>query len=78
MADNFGEEIDQKIFHARIVVDSKAVSDEEKQYKKIPVINRFLDEDGNDIMKQQIQRNYDKIKAEVLQIVEEEMGRIEN
>ena len=78
VADNFGEEIDQKIFHARIVVDSKAVSDEERRYKKIPIINRFLDEDGNDIMKQQIQRNYDKIKAEVLQIVEEEMGRIEN
>ena len=77
VADNFGEEIDQKIFHARIVVDSKAVSDEEKKYKKIPVINRFLNEDGNDIMKQQIQRNYDKIKAEVLLIVEEEMGRIE-
>ena len=78
VADNFGEEIDQKIFHARIVVDSKAVSDEERSYKKIPIINRFLNEDGNDIMKQQIQRNYDKIKAEVLRIVEEEMGRIEN
>ncbi len=59
-------------------MDSKAVSDEERRYKKIPIINRFLDENGNDIMKQQIQLNYDKIKAEVLQIVEEEMGRIEN
>ena len=58
-------------------MDSKAVSDEEKKYKKIPVINRFLNEDGNDIMKQQIQQNYDKNKAEVMLIVEEEMGRIE-
>ena len=27
VADNFGEEIDQKIFHARIIVDSAKVSD---------------------------------------------------
>ena len=28
VADNFGEEIDQKIFHARIIVDSTKVSEE--------------------------------------------------
>jgi hypothetical protein len=76
VADNFGEEIEQKIFHAQIVVDSEAVKREEKEYRKIPIINQFLDSDGNDIMHQQIQRNYDKIKADVLQIVEEELERI--
>lgn len=78
VADNFGEEIDQKIFHARIIVDSAKVSEEMKAYRKIPVINEFRDADGNDIMQQQIDRNYSQIKADVLQIIEEEMERIKN
>ena len=78
VADNFGEEIEQKIFHARIIVDSAKVSEEMKAYKKIPVINEFRDEDGNDIMQQQIDRNYSQIKADVLQIIEDEMERISN
>lgn len=78
VADNFGEEIEQKIFHARIIVDSEKVATETKAYKKIPVINEFKDEDGNDIMQQQIDRNYSRIKADVLQIIEEEMARIAN
>ena len=32
--------------------------------------------DGNDIMQQQIERNYSRIKADVLQIIEDEMQRI--
>lgn len=78
VADNFGEEIDQKIFHARIIVDSAKVSEEMKAYKKIPVINEFRDADGNDIMQQQIDRNYSQIKADVLQIIEDEITRIKN
>ncbi|WP_418819988.1 hypothetical protein, partial [Phocaeicola sp.] len=34
------------------------ISAEEKAYQKIPVINDFKDRNGNDIMMQQIQRNY--------------------
>lgn len=78
VADNFGEEIDQKIFHARIIVDSEKVAAETKAYKKIPVINEFKDENGNDIMQQQIDRNYSQIKADVVQIIEDEMFRIKN
>lgn len=78
VADNFGEEIDQKIFHARIIVDSTKVSEEMKAYRKIPVINEFRDADGNDIMQQQIDRNYSQIKADVLQIIEDEITRIKN
>lgn len=78
VADNFGAEIDQKIFHARIIVDSEKVAAETKAYKKIPVINEFRDEDGNDIMQQQIERNYSRIKADVMQIIEDEMERIKN
>ena len=59
-------------------MDSAKVSEEMKAYKKIPVINEFRDADGNDIMQQQIDRNYSQIKADVLQIIEEEMERIKN
>ncbi len=76
VADNFGEEIDQKIFHSRIIVDSAKVSAETKAYKKIPIVNEFKDENGNDIMQEQIERNYSRIKDEVEQIVQDEIERI--
>ena len=78
VSDNFGEKIDQKIFHAEIIVDHAKVSAEEKAYKKIPVINAFKDNEGNDIMLQQIQRNYNQIKADAQAIINEEMERIKN
>ena len=78
VADNFGEEIDQKIFHSRIIVDSTKVNAEMKAYKKIPIVNEFKDENGNDIMQEQIDRNYSRIKDEVEQIVQDEMERIKN
>jgi len=78
VSDNFGEKIDQKIFHAEIIVDHAKVSAEEKAYKKIPVINSFRDKEGKDIMLEQIQRNYDQIKADAQAIINEEMERIMN
>lgn len=78
VSDNFGEEIPQKIFHARIVVDVEKVAAETKAYRKIPVINPFLDAEGRDIMQEQIQRNYDRIKADVEEIVEAEITRIKS
>ena len=78
VSDNFGEKIEQKIFHAEIIVDHEKVSGEEKNYKKIPVINEFRDREGNDIMTQQIGRNYDRIKADAQAIINMEMERIKN
>ena len=78
VADNFDERIEQEIFHAEIVVDHTKISAEEKAYQKIPVINDFKDRNGNDIMMQQIQRNYDQIKADAQAIINEEMRRIKN
>ena len=78
VADNFDERIEQKIFHAEIVVDHTKISAEEKAYQKIPVINDFKDRNGDDIMMQQIQRNYDQIKADAQAIINEEMRRIKN
>ena len=76
VSDNFTERIEQKIFHAEIVVDADKVKREEAAYKKIPIITDFTDENGNDRMKEQIQENYNRIKAEVKQFVSDELQRI--
>jgi len=78
VSDNFDERIDQKIFHAEIVVDNEKVKRETARYEKIPEIIDFRDVDGNDLMKEQIQLNYDKIKQDVKQIVIDEVERIKN
>jgi hypothetical protein len=78
VADNFDERIEQKIFHAEIVVDNAKVTAETKAYKKIPVITNFMDENGVDRMKEQIQENYNRIKAETKQIVQDELARIKD
>ena len=76
VSDNFTERIEQKIFHAEIVVDTDKVKREESRYQKLPIINDFLDADGNDCMKQAIQDNYNQIKEDVKQIVKDELDRI--
>ena len=76
VSDNFTERIEQKIFHAEIVVDTDKVKREESHYQPIPIINDFKDADGNDCMKQAIQNNYNQIKEDVKQIVKDELERI--
>ena len=78
VSDNFNERIEQKIFHAEIVVDTDKVKQEESHYQPIPIINNFKDADGNDCMKQAIQDNYNQIKEDVKQIVKDELERIAN
>ena len=78
VADNFEERIEQKIFHAEIVVDSVKVDAETKAYQEIPVITNFIDKQGNDRMKEIIRENYNRIKAETKQIVGDELERIKN
>ena len=78
VADNFNERIEQKIFHCEIVVDAGKVKREEQAYKPIPVITDFTDADGNDRMKEMIQENYNRIRAEVRQIVADELQRIQS
>ena len=78
VSDNFDERIEQKIFHAEIVVDNEQVKRETANYKKLPQIIDFRDEDGNDRMQEEIQANYNRVKQEVQQIVTDEMERIKN
>jgi len=76
VSDNFDERIDQKIFHAEIVVDSAKVSAEMKAYQPIPVIADFINEDGFDNLKETIEANYKRVKQEVLSLVDAETERI--
>ena len=78
VSDNFDERIDQKIFHAEIVVDSAKVSAEMKAYQPIPTIADFINEDGCDNLKATIEVNYRKVKREMLSLVDSEIQRIKN
>jgi len=78
VSDNFDERIEQKIFHAEIVVDNEKVAAETRAYKPIPVITDFTDENGKDCMRDMIHSNYNRIKEEVKQIVKDELARIAN
>ncbi len=78
VSDNFDERIDQKIFHAEIVVDSAKVSAEMKAYQPIPVIADFTSEDGSDNLKETIEANYKRVKQEILSLVDSEIERIKD
>ena len=79
VSDNITERIDQKIFHAEIVVDSKKVDAEMKKYVPIPIMTDFKDDsEDKHLMKRIIQQNYDQIKQDVRDIVDRELTRIAN
>ncbi|MTD67689.1 conjugal transfer protein MobC [Flavobacterium sp. LC2016-13] len=78
VSDNFDERIEQKIFHAEIVVDNKKVAAETKTYHKLPEIRSFVDKNGVDNMKQEIDANYRQIKLDIVHIVATELERIKN
>ena len=76
VSDNFDERIEQKIFHAEIVVDVAKVAAEAKAYQSIPIIAEFLNEDGSDNLSETIEANYKRVKQEILSLVESEIERI--
>ena len=78
VADNVDQPLPQKIFHARIELDSAAIQAEERRFVPIPQISSFLDEEGTDRMEEIIRENYYRIKEEVVEIVEREIRRIES
>jgi hypothetical protein len=77
VSDNFDERIEQKIFHAEIVVDNAKVAAETKAYQKIPVLTNFID-DGNNTMDQYIDKNYKQIKSDIKEMVGKELKRIKD
>lgn len=78
VSDNFDERIEQKIFHAEIVVDNEKVSAETKSYQEIPEILSFIDAEGSDKMKQDIEANYRQVKLDIIHVIETELERIKN
>ena len=76
VSDNFDERIEQKIFHAEIVVDSAKVSAEMKAYQPIPIIAEFTNEDGSDNLRETIEANYKCVKQDILSLVVSEIERI--
>ena len=78
VSDNFDERIDQKIFHAEIVVDNAKVSAEMKAYQLIPIIANFINEDGSDNLKETIEANYKCVKEDVISLVKNETERIKS
>lgn len=76
VSDNIDERIEQKFFHAEIVVDNEKVAVETKADKPISIISDFTDENGEDCMRDMIYSNYNRIKEEVKQIVKDELARI--
>ena len=78
VSDNFDERIEQKIFHAEVVVDSVKVSAEMKAYQPIPVIVDFKNKNGSDNLKETIEAKYRKVKQEILSLVDYEIERIKN
>jgi hypothetical protein len=78
VSDNFDERIEQKIFHAEIVVDNVKVTSEIKDYQKIPEILSFIDENGKDNIKQAIEENYRQVKTDIMLVIETELERIKN
>ena len=78
VSDNFDKRIDQKIFHAEIVVDNAKVSAEMKAYQLIPIIANFINEDGSDNLKETIEANYKCVKEDVISLVKNETERIKS
>ena len=76
VADNFDERIEQKIFHAEIVIDREKLAGETASDVPIPEISSFRDADGVDRMEEIIRRNYTQIKEDVTQIIKRELRRI--
>lgn len=76
VADNFDERIEQKIFHAEIVIDNDKVKAETAAYVPIPEISSFVGEDGKDHMEEIVRENYYRVKADVAILVEKEIARM--
>jgi type IV secretory pathway TraG/TraD family ATPase VirD4 len=70
VADNPDEIINLKAFHCKIVNDHEALKNESKLYEEIPEIGKVNNAD--------IQRNYQRIKQDVQDIIETELETILN
>lgn len=68
VADDYDQPIDLKIFNAEIIVDVEKTKKESKNYVPIPSVLDCSEE----VIQQAIKNNYQKIKNEISQLVDEE------
>ncbi|OYX15952.1 MAG: conjugal transfer protein TraG [Algoriphagus sp. 32-45-6] len=68
LADDPAQKIELKAFHAEIQNDHKALALEEKGYQPIPQVRKLKGEE--------VLENYRRIKAEVRQLIDEELERM--
>ena len=78
VADNIDQPIEQKIFHARIDLDTRRITAETAAYVPIPDLASFVDENGTDRMDEVVKANYIRIKTDVEEIIRREIERISN
>ena len=90
VADNFGEEISLKVFHAKILVDIAKTQREEANYKELPEIKTYVDsktgkvgyfidpKTGEDYTDAILRDNYTRIQDDIQTIVEDELERIKS
>ncbi|NJO00368.1 MAG: type IV secretory system conjugative DNA transfer family protein [Bacteroidia bacterium] len=74
-ADNFGEEVADKVFHAKIVVDTRKLAAEEAASIKLPPLADFGSEAK---MGELLHANYARIKAEVKALAEARITEIKD
>jgi len=68
VADNPDQRIPQKMFHCALQNDHEAIAKETAAYKELPQVRQVTVED--------VQENYQKIKAEVRELVRDELARL--
>ena len=73
VADNFGEDIKQKVFHAQILVDVELLKKEEESYVDIPIIKQFSSDEE---MKIVLNKNFIRIKEDIKLIIKKESERL--
>lgn len=81
MADNFDEKIKLKTFHAEIIVENDNYSSEEipiiKDFSKFAENYTHQTLDSESIKKRVLNQNYQQIKKDIAELIEEELKRIQ-
>ncbi|MDJ1497590.1 conjugal transfer protein MobC [Cytophagaceae bacterium DM2B3-1] len=79
VADDRGQEMELKVFHSQMHIDTKEVEKKTKAYEDVPEFNakNFINPvTGEDILEKVIDQNYIQIKMDVDQIIENEFNRL--
>ena len=76
IADNVGQEVKQKIFHAKIIVDQKMI-DELKNLPQIPILDTYKDLTDEQV-REMLEDNMRKIKKDVRFLIRRELDALRN